>query len=112
MKTGLFAPLANPAATPGYLRTLGRAAEERGFDSIWLAEHVVLFDDYDSRYPYGDNGRIPVRDGSGILDPFEALSFLAAVTDRIRLGTGICLVPQRNPVYTAKEVATPSPIGR
>ena len=106
MDIGLFAPLANPAATGPYLRTLGRAAEELGFDSIWVAEHVVLFDEYASRYPYGDNGRIPVRDGSGILDPFQALSFLAAVTERIRLGTGICLVPQRNPVYTAKEVAT------
>src|SRR5262249_5152894 len=49
---------------------------------------------------------IPASGESGFLDPFDALSFLAAHTTRIRLGTGICLVPQRNPVYTAKEVAT------
>jgi probable F420-dependent oxidoreductase len=106
MKIGLFAPLANPFATPEYLQTLGAAAEERGFDSIWVAEHVVLFDEYKSQYPYAADGRIPVAPQSGILDPFGALSFLAANTKQIRLGTGICLVPQRNPVYTAKEAAT------
>jgi probable F420-dependent oxidoreductase len=106
MKFGIFAPLANPFATGDYLQALGTAAEQRGFDSIWVAEHVVLFDEYVSRYPYANDGRIPVRPESGILDPFAALSYLAAVTTNIRLGTGICLVPQRNPVYTAKEVAT------
>ena len=106
MKFGIFAPLVNPFATADYLQTLGPAAEERGFDSIWVAEHVLLFDEYKSRYPYANDGRIPVPPESGILDPFVALSYLAAVTNSIRLGTGICLVPQRNPVYTAKEVAT------
>jgi probable F420-dependent oxidoreductase len=106
MKFGIFAPLANPFATADYLQALGKAVEERGFDSIWVAEHVVLFDEYKSQYPYANDGRIPVRPESGILDPFAALSYLAAVTTKIRLGTGICLVPQRNPVYTAKEVAT------
>lgn len=106
MKFGIFAPLANPFATPDYLQALGAAVEERGFDSIWVAEHVVLFDEYKSQYPYANDGRIPVRPESGIFDPFAALSYLAAVTTKVRLGTGICLVPQRNPVYTAKEVAT------
>jgi probable F420-dependent oxidoreductase len=105
MRIGLFAPLANPLATPEYLAALGPAAEERGFHSLWVAEHVVLFDQYASRYPYAADGRIPAGGENGILEPFTALSFLAAVTSRIRLGTGICLVPQRNPVYTAKEVA-------
>lgn len=106
MDIGLFAALANPVATPSYLRTLGRAAEERGFHSIWVAEHVVLFDEYRSAYPYAPDGRLPAPPECGILDPFTSLSFLAGVTDRIRLGTGVCLVPQRHPVYTAKEVAT------
>jgi alkanesulfonate monooxygenase SsuD/methylene tetrahydromethanopterin reductase-like flavin-dependent oxidoreductase (luciferase family) len=105
MRIGLFAPAVHPAGTPEYLRTLGTTAEERGFHSIWMAEHVVLFDDYASRYPYAANGRIPAAGESGFFDPFDALSFLAAHTARIRLGTGICLVPQRNPVYTAKHVA-------
>ena len=98
MQIGLFAPAVSPAGTPEYLRTLGTAAEERGFHSLWMAEHVVLFDDYASHYPYAADGRIPASGESGFLDPFVALAFLAAHTTRVRLGTGICLVPQRNPV--------------
>jgi probable F420-dependent oxidoreductase len=104
MDIGLFAPLGNGNASAEILRTLGREAEDRGFESIWVAEHVVLFDDYDSQYPYADDGRFPGGGDTGLLEPLTALTYLAAVTDRIRLGTGICLVPQRNPVYTAKQV--------
>src|SRR5689334_2015985 len=104
MRIGLFAPLAKPAATPDYVEALGAAADRHGFSSIWVAEHVVLFDEYASRYPYDDDGKIKVQGEAGIIDPFVALSFLAACTKTARLGTGICLVPQRNPVYTAKEV--------
>ena len=104
MEIGLFAPLGNGNATAEILRTLGREAEDRGFESIWVAEHVVLFDDYDSQYPYSPDGRFPGGGDTGLLEPLTALTYLAAVTDRIRLGTGICLVPQRNPVYTAKQV--------
>ncbi len=103
MRIGLFVPFISPAATPDYIQAVGRAAEERGFESLWVAEHVVLFDDYSSVYPYAKDGRIPAGGESGILEPFTSLAFLAAVTERIRLGTGVCLVPQRNPVYTAKE---------
>jgi len=106
VKVGLFAPLGNPFATPSYMTTLGQAAEERGFHSLWVAEHVVLFDDYASKYPYAEDGRIPAGGESGIFEPMTALAYLAAGTSTIRLGTGICLVPQRNPVYTAKEVAS------
>ncbi len=107
MKIGVFIPTAAPIATPEFLREAGRAAEERGFHSIWVPEHVVLFDQYQSRYPYSDDGKIPGVDAAqlGILEPLGTLTYLAAVTERIRLGTGVCLVPQRNPVYTAKEVA-------
>lgn len=104
MDIGLFAPLGNGNASAEVLRALGREAEDRGFESIWVAEHVVLFDDYESRYPYAADGRFPGAGDSGLLEPLTALTYLAAVTDRIRLGTGICLVPQRNPVYTAKQV--------
>jgi probable F420-dependent oxidoreductase len=105
VKVGLFAPLANPWGTPEYLATLAKGAEERGFDSIWVAEHVVLFDEYASTYPYAADGKIPAGGESGIFEPFTALAFMAAHSTTIRLGTGICLVPQRNPVYTAKDVA-------
>jgi probable F420-dependent oxidoreductase len=105
MDIGLFLPLTALNANAEFLRLLGPAAEERGFESIWAAEHVVLFDDYESRYPYSPEGKFPGGGDTGLLDPLTALTYLAAVTDRIRLGTGICLIPQRNPVYTAKCVA-------
>lgn len=105
MDVGLFVPLSSVNTSAAFLRTLGAAVEERGFESIWVAEHVVLFDDYDSRYPYSPDGKFPGGGDTGLLEPLTALTYLAAVTDRVRLGTGICLVPQRNPVYTAKQVA-------
>jgi len=105
MRLGLFLPFTNPGADAAYVRLAGELAESTGFDSIWAAEHVVLFDDYGSQYPYAGDGKIPIGGDSGMLEPFSTLGFLAAVTERIRLGTGICLVPQRNPVYTAKAAA-------
>jgi probable F420-dependent oxidoreductase len=104
MDVGLFVPIASANATPELVGAVGREAEERGFESIWVAEHVVLFDEYDSAYPYDPSGRFPAGGDAGMVEPFTALTYLAAVTERIRLGTGICLVPQRNPVYTAKAV--------
>ena len=90
--------------TPEEIGDLASAAEERGFHSLWVPEHVVFFADYASSYPYSEDGRIP-GEPDGVLDPFSALTFVAARTSRIRLGTGICIVPQRNPVYTARQVA-------
>lgn len=104
MDVGVFVPLGNGNATPEILRGVGRGVEERGFESVWLPEHVVLFDDYESQYPYSPDGQFPGAGDSGMLEPLTGLTYLAAVTDRIRLGTAICLVPQRNPVYTAKAV--------
>lgn len=105
MKIGAFVPLGTLNANAEFLRALGPALEERGFESAWVPEHVVLFDDYESRYPYADDGKFPGGGDTGLLEPLTALTYLAAVTDTLRLGTGICLVTQRNPVYTAKQVA-------
>ena len=104
MEIGLFTPLGTGNAHGPLLRRLGVEAEARDFESIWVAEHVVMFDEYASQYPYAADGRFPGGGDTGLLEPLTALAYLAAVTDRIRLGTGICLVPQRNPVYTAKQV--------
>ncbi|MBM4337676.1 MAG: LLM class F420-dependent oxidoreductase [Deltaproteobacteria bacterium] len=105
MKLGVFCPLLGPVADAAYVRSFGETAEQLGFDSLWAAEHVVLFDEYGSKYPYSADGRIPAAPSSGMLEPFTTLAYLAALTNRIRLGTGVLLVPQRNPVYTAKEAA-------
>jgi probable F420-dependent oxidoreductase len=104
MDVGVFVPLGNGNASPEILRAVGRGVEDRGFESIWVPEHVVLFEQYESSYPYSPDGKFPGGADSGMLEPLTALTYLAAVTDRVRLGTAICLVPQRNPVYTAKQV--------
>jgi len=106
MRVGLFLPSVSPIATPEFLVAFGEAAEDAGIASIWVGEHVVFLDDYESKYPYSDDGRVGLPPESGLLDLFGTLSFLAAATETIRLGTAVCLVPQRNPVYTAKEAST------
>ena len=74
--------------------------------TVWVGEHVVLFEEYASSYPYAEDGRIPAPSGTGLLEPLSTLSYLAAHTTTVRLGTAMVLLPQRNPVYTAKEVST------
>ncbi|MGD0881208.1 MAG: LLM class F420-dependent oxidoreductase [Acidimicrobiales bacterium] len=106
MHVDLWIPTASPFATPEVLAAVGREAEERGITTLWVGEHVVLFEEYASSYPYADDGRIPAPPGSGLLEPLNTLAFLAAHTTEVRLGTAMVLLPQRNPVYTAKEVAT------
>jgi len=105
VKVGVLALLKGRNSDPDFVRTLGTAIEERGFESVWVPEHVVLFDRYDSKYPYADDGKLLFGPETGLLDPISALTFIAAHTRRIRLGTGVCLIPQRNPVYAAKQVA-------
>ncbi len=90
--------------TREYIIEAARYLDASGIDSLWAPEHVLFFPEYASRYPYARDGKIP-GNPKGILDPFSALTFAAAVTEHLRLGTGICLVPQRNPVYTARVVA-------
>ncbi len=87
-----------------YIQASAQMVEAAGFVGIWVPEHVVFMQDYASKYPYTDDGNLP-GDPEGVLDPFTALTFVAAHTTTLRLGTGICLVPQRQPVYTAKMVA-------
>jgi probable F420-dependent oxidoreductase len=106
VRVGLFLPSVSPAATPEFLAAYAEAAEGAGFDSIWIGEHVVFVDEYLSKYPYSEDGRLGLPPDSGMLELFTTLAFLASVSSRVRLGTAVCLVPQRNPVYTAKSVAT------
>jgi probable F420-dependent oxidoreductase len=103
MQTGIFCGFTG-ATTPQFMQAQAHAIESRGFHEIWVPEHVVLFNEYASRYPYSEDGKLPGF-GQGIMEPFTALTFVAAHTQTIRLGTAVCLVPQRNPVYTAKQVA-------
>ena len=71
-----------------------------------MGEHVVLFERTEFPYPGSRDGKLPVPEGGGMLDTVATFGFLAAATKRIRFGTGIALISQRNPIYTAKEFAT------
>lgn len=107
MKIGLFTPLVTPQADRDYLITLGERSEQLGFHSLWFGEHVVTFDENRSPYPYSPDGQMPkVDEESGLPEQFTTLAFLAARTERIRLGTGISIVPIRNPLLTAKEAGS------
>ncbi|MBT6276754.1 MAG: LLM class F420-dependent oxidoreductase [Chromatiales bacterium] len=106
MKVGLFAPLRSPVASPELIADLGAKAEAIGVYSLWLGEHVVLFPEYESSYPGRADGKFVFPAQSGLLDMTATLGFLAARTSTLRLGTGIRILPQANPVYTAKEYAT------
>ena len=105
MKIGLQGVFAGQSATAAHMIRTARLVEDAGFHSIWMPEHVLLFQDYDSPYPYADNGRVPLDPRHVPLEPFTALAVLAAHTQRLRLGTGITILPQRNPVYFAKQAA-------
>jgi probable F420-dependent oxidoreductase len=93
-------------ASPEIVVVCARAAEERGFASIWQGEHVVLFDDYAPRYPFSPDGIPPLPGYLAYLDPFVALAIAGGVTEQVRLGTGTVILGQRNPVYLAKEAAS------
>lgn len=98
LSIGLFAMNMDACSYPATAARVAHAAEAAGFESLWAGEHVVLPDP-----------RVPASmmdPGDRILDPVVALTFLAARTSRIRLGTGIIILPQRNPLVLAKELAS------
>ena len=86
---------------------LVQAAEEAGFESAWTVEHTVVPENYKSAYPYSDDGKMAGgQDDVPLPDPLIWMSYIAAVTTKINLATGILILPQHNPVITAKQVAT------
>ncbi len=95
---GLFAINSYACADPGAARRVARLAEELGYDSLWAGEHVVV--------PSPRVEPSPMDPEDPILDPLIALAHLAGVTQRIRLGTGLVILPQRNPLVLAKQVAS------
>ena len=97
MRFGLFAVNFGACADPVLQRRVARAAEESGFDSIWTGEHVAM--------PVGDNP-VGIDAATPILDSLVTLGHLAAHTERVRLGTGILVLPHHNPMLLAKALAT------
>jgi alkanesulfonate monooxygenase SsuD/methylene tetrahydromethanopterin reductase-like flavin-dependent oxidoreductase (luciferase family) len=99
MKLGILVPLQRHANAE-FVRAYGETAESVGFDSLWIGEHVVITDDYASKFVV-DLGDDKMHHKSA--EDNVELDILAAVTNKIRLGSGIAVLPQRNPVYMAKE---------
>lgn len=106
MNFGLAFANIGPFVEPDAAVGLARAAEAAGFESIWTVDHVVVPAGYRSRYPYDPSGKLPSGEATVFPDPLIWLAYVAARTSTVRLGTGILIVPQRNPLVLAKELAT------
>ncbi|MGO8875652.1 MAG: LLM class F420-dependent oxidoreductase [Acidimicrobiales bacterium] len=98
MDIGLFNTNAGPCSWPDGAQRIAQLAEELGYESLWMGEHVVA--------PSPRVTPSPIEPTARLLDPLVALSFLAGVTQRVRLATGIIILPQRNPLVLAKQVAS------
>ena len=105
MKVGYFAVGIGPLAEATWVRTVAVSAERLGFSTVWAPEHVVLLEKYASKYPYSA-GEFPMPVETPFADPFTTLAYVAACTSKVKLATGICLVPEHNPLVLAKTVAT------
>ncbi|HET7343126.1 MAG TPA: LLM class F420-dependent oxidoreductase [Methylomirabilota bacterium] len=93
-------------ADPGALAGAARLAEQLGYHSVFVADHVVMPRTLASKYPYSRDGAFPYDPDQDWLDPLVALGFLAARTTTIRIGTSITVLPMRHPIVTAKQIAT------
>lgn len=91
---------------PDFIVRYARLVEEIGFESLWTIDHALMCIEYDSRYPYKTTGRTPIPAEGNMPDPLILLALIAGVTERIRLGTAMLILPQRHPMILAKEVAS------
>jgi probable F420-dependent oxidoreductase len=102
MKIGVLGFVASYTVEPG---VMAKQAEALGFESFYLPEHPIIPVTHKTPYPLSKDGKIP-EPYANMIDPFVGLALAAAVTSKIGLGTGICLVPERDPIILAKEIAT------
>jgi probable F420-dependent oxidoreductase len=112
LKIGMTAIGIGKAARPNIIKAVAENADRLGFGTLWAPEHVVLFDDYASKYPYSSDGRFLAGSRIDLLDPFVGLTYAAAYSTQIRLATGICLVPEHNPLVLAKVIASVDSLSR
>ncbi len=107
MQFGIIPPVrAGVTAEPDWMATFARHAEASGFESVVLVEHAVVISGYTSRYPYAPSGRMPLPDDCRIPDPLDLMAYLAGVTARITLATGVLVLPNHQAVVLAKRIAT------
>jgi probable F420-dependent oxidoreductase len=106
MRFGFPIPTRGALGTLEVVRRLGQAADQYRFDSIWVTDHLVIPRATDSKYPYAADGRMDLEAAAHYLEPFTVMSFLAGVTERPAIGSSVLVMPYRNPILTAKMVAT------
>jgi probable F420-dependent oxidoreductase len=108
MKFGIRMPVPpyGPIENGPYIARYAKLVEELGFESIWGIDHALMHLQYDSKYPYKKGGRTPLPAEGSMPDPLIMLSYLAAHTEKVRLGTAMLVLPQRHPIILAKELAT------
>lgn len=105
-RIGVKAPNWGSLASSDSLSDTARLAERRGFDAIWVSDHVVMPTEPKSTYPFRADGRPPFDPRTPFQDPFVALAFVAAVTSYVELGIGVLVLPMRHPILVAKQAAT------
>ena len=106
MEFGCHLPVYGPAATREVLLGFARRMESLGYDSLWASDHIVIPYAIASRYPYNPTGDFPLAPTTSFLEPLVTLGLVAGVTERIRLGTTVLVLPHRHPVLAAKMLAT------
>ena len=106
MDFGCHLPVFGPIATRDNVLAFARRMEALGYDSLWASDHVALPHTIRSRYPYSETGQFPLPADANFLEPLTTLALVAGVTERVRLGTTILVLPHRHPVLAAKMLAT------
>jgi probable F420-dependent oxidoreductase len=105
MKFGLI-PINIGVNSVEQITGMAQTAEKAGFESVWTFEHVIVPNDYQSKYPYHPSGKMGAEPDTNFVDPLLALTAVAATTSTIRLGTGVNILSQTNPLYMAKQAAS------
>jgi probable F420-dependent oxidoreductase len=106
MNFGCHLPMFGPIATRENVLAFARRMEALDYDSLWASDHIVIPHRIESRYPYSDTGAFPLPPGANFLEPLTTLALVAGVTERVKLGTTILVLPHRHPVLAAKCLAT------
>jgi probable F420-dependent oxidoreductase len=106
MQFGINVQNMRPWTTGETIEMLGTRAEELGFDSVWVSDHVVIPERMESTYPYGGPGTFTPATVGNCFEAITTLAFLAGRTSRIQLGVSVLVVPQRPPLLSAKQWAT------
>src|SRR5436853_3422327 len=106
MEFGCHLPVYGPPATRETLLAFARRMEALGYDSLWASDHVVIPWRIASKYPYNETGDFPLPASANFLEPLTTLALVAGVTERVRLGTTVLVLPHRHPVLAAKMLAT------